>query len=399
MRILKFVGAFLGVLVIVFFLSFGYNLHALFTLFENSKDLQEGQEWVSKTESLEGLTEYIGAHPDRVSVVSRSLSNPDTTISFSPNKPHTLGALSNFFLITTYAKQVAKGTLDPEEKISLKEIDRYQLPYIGSSDHEDAKSWLDNHDAINDQNQAPLKDWVQAMVIFDDLAVADYLYYRLTPDSISSTMQEMPLTNTDELLPFGGLYIAIKPTQGDTAFDRHFKRLKELAPEAFRDTVLKTEKRFLTDADYHNQTRNRFDDDEGLGIGFMERRDMLSLFPKSTAQELSQLMVRLQQDSLISETVSKRVKELMNWPFEQQNLNNDFKYYGAIYDSRLGLLNGIDYGASTYSGEPFGQAVFFDSLQVAFWFHMSSSMMHEDYQQRLMWDPALRNATQQEIAK
>ena len=87
----------------------------------------------------------------------------------------------------------------------------------------------------------------------------------------------------------------------------------------------------------------------------------------------------------------------MDWPYERQSLNSDFNFYGAIYDNRLGLLNGLDYGASTYTQEPFGQALFFDSLQVAFWFHMSSNLMHQDYQQRLMWDPALREATLKEI--
>jgi len=399
MRILKFIGAFLVTLIIVFFLSFGYNLHALRTLFKNSKDLKEGQEWVSKTSSLKGLTEYIGQHPNRVSVVSRSLTNSDTTINFSPDKAHTLGALSNFFLLATYARQVEDGTLNPNEMVSLKEIDHYQLPYIGSSDHNDSKDWLDNHKAINSKNEAPLKDLMQASIIFDDLAIADYLFYKLDPDSIKSTMDLMNVKHTDVPLPFAGMYIAIKPTSQDTSFQAHFNRLKNLSKQAFRDTVLAAEHRFLTDKNYHEKTHDRFDDDEGLGIGFMERRDILTLFPKSTASELSHLMAQLQQDSLISKAVSKRIKEMMDWPYEQQNLNNDFKYYGAIYDSRLGLLNGIDYGASTYSGEPFAQAVFFDSLQVAFWFHMSSSMMHEDYQQRLMWDPALRAATKQEIAK
>ncbi|MDZ7682200.1 MAG: hypothetical protein U5J63_10955 [Fodinibius sp.] len=158
--------------------------------------------------------------------------------------------------------------------------------------------------------------------------------------------------------------------------------------------------KYMDDEQFRQRTNNLFDEQQGLGIGFTERRDILQLFPKSTAGELSQLMVQLEQDSLISVAVSKRVKNLMDWPYGEQSLNSDFESYGAIYDNRLGLLNGMDYGASVYSEEPFGQAVFFDSLQVAFWFHMSSNLMHQDYQQRLMWDPALRTrCTLQEIAK
>ena len=43
MRILKFVGVFIGTLLIVFLIVFGFNLDALETLYNNSGDLQEGQ--------------------------------------------------------------------------------------------------------------------------------------------------------------------------------------------------------------------------------------------------------------------------------------------------------------------------------------------------------------------
>ncbi|MGD8427716.1 MAG: hypothetical protein PVH63_08785 [Balneolaceae bacterium] len=399
MRILKFIGAFLGTLLLIFFLSFGFNLHALYTLFNNTKDLKEGQEWVSKTSSLKGLTEYIGAQPHRVSVVSRSITNPDTTISYSADRPRTLGALSNFFLLATYAQLVETRTIDPGELISLADINRYQLPYINSSNHENAKDWLEDKKLVNSENKARLDDLVQASITFDDLAISDFLFYKLGPKSIRQTMDLMTTQKTDEPLPFAGLYITVKPEQGDSSFKAHFNRLRNLSKQRFRDSVLATENRFLTDEHFRTSVNEHFDNDQGLGIGFMERRDILSLFPKSTARELAGLMVQLQQDSLISKAVSSRIKAFMDWPYEQENLNNDFEYYGAIYDSRLGLLNGIDYGASTYSGEPFGQAVFFDSLQVAFWFHMSSSLMNQDYQQRLIWDPALRAATREEISK
>ncbi|MGA1464646.1 MAG: hypothetical protein ACO363_02765 [Balneolaceae bacterium] len=55
----------------------------------------------------------------------------------------------------------------------------------------------------------------------------------------------------------------------------------------------------------------------------------------------------------------------------------------------MGLLNGIDIGTSKYTGNTTVQAVFFDRLEIAFWFHMSSNHMHQDFQQRMMYDPAM----------
>ncbi len=397
MRILKFIGAAIGSLVLVFFLVFGFNLDALSTLFKNSGDLQEGQEWVSKTTSLKDLTEYIAAHPRNVSVVSQSTINPDTTINFRGNEQHTMGTLSNFFLITTYARLVEADSLNPKELIPIKNTDVYQVPFIDASNHDDAVNFLENKGAITSDNEGPLHELVEAAIIFNDLAISDYLYFRLGQDAISNTMDKLELSDTDLPLPFSGLYITLNPATTGKDFSTNFEHLQTLSRQAFQDTVLAKTHQFQTDSLYRQQVLKTFESNDGLNIQFRERRDMLDLFPASTAQELSELMVRLENDALLSQPISRRVKEIMDWPFEQQSLNSDFNHYGAIYDSRLGLLNGIDYGASTYSGEPFGQAVFFDSLQVAFWFHMSSNLMHQDYQQRLMWDPALRETTLQQI--
>lgn len=399
MRIFKFIGVFLGTLLLVFLITFGFNLDALYTLYDNSEDLQEGQEWVSRATSLKGLTKYIGENPEHSAVVSRSITNPDTTIAYRAHQLRTMGTLSNFFLITTYAQLVESGEIDPEELIPLERIDRYQLPYIDASKHDDAQNALNSQKVITSDNQVPLNELVQSTITYNDLAASDYLFYKLGQDAVNQTYELLDLGHTDRPLPFAGLYITLHPALANSDFYSHFSQLQKMSRDKFREQVLTNMDRYINDEKFHESVNSVFDQHQGLGIGFTERRDILSLFPKSTAEELTNLMVELEQDSLISAPVSKRVKDLMDWPYDEQGLNNDFEYYGAIYDSRLGLLNGLDYGASVYSGEPFAQAVFFDSLQVAFWFHMSSSLMHQDYQQRLMWDPALRTATLQEIHK
>jgi hypothetical protein len=399
MRILKFIGVFLGTLILTFFVVFGFNLDALKTLYNNSGDLQEGQKWVSKATSLKGLTQYIGSNPQHSTIVSRSVSNPDTTIAYRADNPRTMGTLSNFFLIATYARLVENGQIDPNALISLDKTDRFLLPYIDESHHDDAKTALQNRDLVTNEGQAPLNELLQVAIIYNDLAISDFLYYKLGQQVINETFDLLELTSTDRPLPFSGLYITLHPDLAKDEFDTHFEKLSALSKSKFQAKVLNNANRFRTDDAFHNRVTKLFEEEQGLGIGFKERRNILSLFPKSTGQELTELMIQLEQNKLISASVSERIKGMMDWPYQEQGLNNDFEYYGALYDNRLGLLNGIDYGASVYSGEPFGQAVFFDSLQVAFWFHMSSNLMHQDYQQRMMWDPALRQATLQEISK
>lgn len=166
---------------------------------------------------------------------------------------------------------------------------------------------------------------------------------------------------------------------------------------ALNDSVFALSRRYVEDQNYRSEVNHLYEENQGLGIHFREHRDILMLFPQSTSNEMADLMRQLNSDELLSEDISKRIKDIMSWPMDlDRRLDNDLADYGAIYDSRLGLVNGIDYGTSSYNGDRFAQAVSFDSLQIAFWFHMSSNLIHQDFMQRLMWDPALRTATDRE---
>lgn len=396
LRILKFIGAFLGTLLVVLLIVFGFNLSALTTLVENSDDLQEGSEWVAEATSLKGLTEYMGAHPGRVSLVSAGIDEPDSTIRYGPHAPRTMGTLSNFLLLAEYVRRVEEGGLDPEETVSLEEVDRFQLPYVDASHHRSAVRSLREHGATGETD---LKNLVRAAVEFNDLAAADYLWFRLSSpggEPLAHLMEELELAETEMPLPFSGLYILMNPHLERKSFDGHIDSLVRLPRDEFAEGAIRAARRFSREGAYRERVLESFREHEGPGVGFAERRDALVLFPKSTAAEMSRLMEQLSRERLISPRISRAIKAVMEWPLEGR-LERDFSRYGAIYDSRLGMAAGIDYGTSSYTGRSYAQALFFDPLQVAFWFHLSSNLMHQDLQQRLIWDPALRTATRRAV--
>lgn len=399
LRILKFLGAFLTAFLFIFLIVFGFNMNALFTLMENSEDIQEGQEWVAKTQSLKGLTEYIAEQPERVSIASIAIENPDSSILYNERTPRTMGILSNIFTVIEFARQAENGELDPNEQVSLSEVDQYQLPYVDASNHSTAVDMLDDRGKISERNTVAIADLVQVSVEFNDLAVSDYLFYRFGSARLDSLMERLNLEETESPLPFSGLYTLMKPALYNMEAQQRMDSLSAMSRTVFDSLAIANGKKIAEDEAFKEQVFSQFRRDEGLNIPFAMQRDLLDFFPKTTAWEMANLMKSIQQEVLISSGVSRRIKEIMSWPLKSSRLKSDFSSYGAYYDSRLGLVNGIDFGASTYSEEPFAQAVFFDDLQLAFWFHMSSNLIHQDFEQRLIWDPALREATVNEIRK
>ena len=383
-RAFKFLFTFLAAAAFVFAMVIGLNYSGFETLFENEEGMAEGSQYIENTYSLAGLAEFIGEHPEWVSITSYNINNPDSGIYYQEDIPRALGATSNVFLLMEYERQIAEGLLDPTESISLAEIKKFALPEISEN----------NHDKLIEEfedGSAPLDDVVLAMLQNSDLVSADYLWFRLGEDNIRTLIDSLDMPETALPLPFSGMYMAINPTLNDTS------ELDSMSYAEFATKSIAEAQRLKDDSDYNEQVKDQFYDDR-LSLTFMQERDALAYFPQASTSDLAELMARLLKDEVINPKVSEQIKEKLRWPMGSEPIARSFEDYGAIYDNRMGLLGGIDFGTSIYDGHTSVQAVFFNQLPVGFWVHMSANHMQEDYQQRLIWDPALYETTLKEIA-
>ena len=383
-RAFKFLLTFLAAAAFVFAMVIGLNYSGFETLFENEEGMAEGSQYIENTYSLAGLAEFIGEHPEWVSITSYNVNNPDSGISYREDVPRALGATGNIFLVMEYERQVANGILDPTELISLQEIKKFALPEISENNHNKLIEEFED-------GNTPLDDVVLAMLQNSDLVSADYLWFRLGEENIRTLIDSLGMPQTSLPLPFSGMYTAINPELNDTT------GINEMSFAEFAEKSISEARRLNNDPSYNQKVKDQFDDDR-LSLTFMQERDALEHFPQATTAQLADLMVRLLRDEVISPQISEQIKEKLRWPMGSEPISRSFEDYGAIYDNRMGLLGGIDFGTSIYDGHTSVQAVFFDQLPVGFWVHMSANHMQEDFQQRLIWDPALYQTTQKEIA-
>lgn len=383
-RALKFLLVFLAAAAFVFAMIIGLNYSGFKTLFENEEGMAEGSQYIENTYSLKGLARFVGEHPEWVSITSYNIEQPDSGIYYRENTPRSLGAATNLFLLMEYERQVLEEELNPEEIISLEEIRKFALPEISQNNHQKLIEEFEG-------GTAPLDDVVKAMIQNSDLVAADYLWFRLGEENIRALMDSLKLSETALPLPFSGMYITINPSLNDTS------DLAEISFGEFAERAIKAAEDLKDNPDFNQRIKNQFDDDR-ISLTFMQERDALAYFPKATTLELANLMARLYRGELFSPELSSVVKTKLSWPLQSAAIARNFREYGAIYDNRMGLLGGIDFGTSIYDGHTSVQAVFFDRLPVGFWVHMSANHMQEDYQQRLIWDPALYETTLNEIS-
>lgn len=385
-RVLIFLGITLVVFGVVFGIVFGLGWEAFDTINKNRTGLAEGSEWVEKTYSLQGLTEYIGANPQHVSVVSYNVNAPDSGIFYNADTPRTMGALQNILLLIEYERQVEEGILDPGKQVQISELEPFILPKMNERAHRAALADL----SLSKGDNISIDNLVAAVIKYNDLVMADWLFYFLesNADSGVSTwdnlLRELPLSLKNRPEPFIGIYISLQK-----GWDGSIPETLTSVPRSHADS-------YIQDESFRNEIYGQFEQDY-IGLNFQQERDALVYFPKVIPKEFVDVIARIQRGELISAEASQRIKDKLRWPKDSTPIKRSFTDYGAIYDTRMGMLSGIDFGTSIYDDHTSVQAVFFDSLQIAFWLHMSANHMQEDYQQRLIWDPALYDATQKAI--
>ncbi len=386
-RALTFAFIFLAVAVMVFGSIFLFNMDAFVTFFKNRQAMSEGSEWVEKTYSLKALTEYIEANPEHVSVASIVISKPDSAIYFESSTPHTLGTLGNIFIIAGMLNAFENDTLNPDSTFSWVETDRYLLPGVYESDHQNSKSEALENGWIKD-GEISYYNALKILARGNSMPLSDYFRSRFDHRYWTELVRKSGLENTDTPLPFSGLYLAISPAIQGKSFDGIKSEWNRLSDKEWEQLVIDSADKFAK----NDSVRNRYVEilnERRIGLNFTEERDALAMFPKTTALEMVKLLQNIIEKQFISESVSSKILELIEWADDQQVIRRNFENYGAIYDNRMGLLSGIDVGTSAYTGDTTVQAVFFDRIPISFWFHMSSNYMHQDFQQRLIYDPAL----------
>ncbi|MDX1640981.1 MAG: hypothetical protein R3220_04760 [Balneolaceae bacterium] len=385
---MKFIGVFLVTALILFGFVFGLNWRAFSTFFENRKAMTEGSEWVSKTGSLKGLSEFVAETPQYSSFASVVVSVPDSSIYYQENSPRVMGTTANFFILIAYAEKFDSGEMNPEQTILWSEVSGYQLPEVEESIHQESLNAAEERGWI-DEGSITLENALSLLAQYGDLALADYLWWQVDENTWTQLLDTLNLSSTDMPLPYSGLYQAISPGLMKMENAEIVERWQHGNSKKWRAHVMDLSRSYVDDPDFRNQVRS-YMEDERLGNTFMEERDAMILFPKTTAEEMTNLLQAMVQDSLINRNVSRILKNFMDWPRDvQPRIEQDLSMYGAIYDNRMGLLNGIDFGTSAYTGDTTVQAFYLDRLPIGFWFHASGSQMHQDFMQRMIYDPAM----------
>lgn len=392
MRLLKFVLVFLAATIFVLTLVLTLNWQEFNLLFENRSAMQEGNEWVERIYSSEGLTDYILENPGHVSLVSFSPADSLPDYSFEPDTPRAMGMMSVLLLTAAFEEAIAQGRFSEELSLPLDQVSLYQLPDVGQDRHDQFLAFIHSEGLADGDHSLELGSALPLLTRFRSMALYDYLLELFGFEEMNAFMWRNGLGSTDPLLPFSGLYLTLSPTIQQEPFEQLIQRWRQENRRDFESEVMENTRRYITGMERDDWRQVL--DNERLGTGFMGERDMLEFFPTTTAREMGQLMQDIWNEEFVSENVSLELKDQMRTAVAAAPLPQQFSDYGALYDDRIGLMNGIGFNTQAATGETTLLVLMFDRLQVGVWFHMSSRLSNQRYMQYLASEPELQTRFQ-----
>jgi len=385
MRIAKFLAVFVLVTGLVYLVVFGLNFNVFKTVFTNQEALAEGSEWIEKTYSLAGMTEFVAAHPDLVSVVLLSMDTTSTRqLSFQPLTPRAMGATTHFLLLLAYAEAVELGEVAPSQEVELQRLERFVVPGHEPNRHRESLLLLSQL-GLADEGLTTLDAIVRLMVTRNHQPSADYVYHLLGSDRVTATVRKWLGDQAELPLTWSAFYTAatldMLPYDAQTNRARR-DRLAEQARIVFEQ--LDSESMSVTGL----LPEDRKND---VAYTFFEEKALYRLHPHVIPDHLARTMLHVLTDPEFPGR--NMVMEHMRWPMENPEIMRDFSDVGAVFDSRIAVSNGVSFGTSAYTGETFASVTFFDQLPVGFWMHMSSNLINQDFQLRMKFDPAMFERT------
>lgn len=360
-------------------------------VFDNTDGLKEGTEWIEKTYSLGGLIEYLTEQPQFTAVYSVSESADADLISHNPDQLHTMGALQHLLAASYLYELESNGTDVLQSTINWDDISRVQLPNYYYSNHESALDYLAENEAIS-QNEVMVRDLIDAMIVNNDYAIHDYLLHTFRLDTVSIAKN----FTIDTIQPFAGLALAMHPTVQNKSFDELITSYREMDRGEFNRKVNTLFQNWLEDEAKRDQYLKIFED-EDYGLTFLQEKETYDVYPQTTARDFTLYMKDILQGNNWNSSLTESFTDHLRWMLEDRAVNYQFYDYGGGYESRIGLLNGFDFGIVDSTDAYRYQTVFFDQVPIALWFHLSSNFMNQDYQRRLIWDPELRDRTIQAV--
>ncbi|MFD1179484.1 serine hydrolase [Paenibacillus puldeungensis] len=309
--------------------------------------------WMAKRQidrkTEQDVLEFLAQQPDCSSVVA--IENGQVVIDYQSNVKRPLASVLKIVIAAEFAEQAAQGTIQPDEMISLADLNRF---YIPNSDGNAHSSWLghlgqETTDGAESSGFVPLIEVTRGMIQFSSNANTEFLMEKLGLDNINRRITALGLSEHDPIYPVSSAMLMYAHLIKNDCLS---SRQAEQAMKNFSDEQYVAIANQLFDM--IRQLPDTISDLNRINLPLSAQAVWSDRLPRSTAKEYAQLLQSIQNGERLSPIALPIFYDIME---RKPNPESPIERIGFKGGSTLDILNEALYYRDKAGNE--GQLVIF----------------------------------------
>lgn len=255
--------------------------------------------WMAKRQidrkTEQDVLEFLVKHPDCSSVVA--IENGQVIIDYQSDVKRPLASVLKIVIAAEFAEQAAQGMIQPDEMISLTDLNRFYIPRSDGNAH---PSWLEHLgqgsvDESKDFSFVPLIEVAKGMIQFSSNANTEFLMEKLGLDNINRRISALGLSEHDPIYPISSAMLIYAHLIKN---DRLSSRQAEIAMKNLSDEQYVAKAKQLFEM-IHRQSET-ISDLNSVKFPLSSQAVWSDRLPRSTAKEYAQLLQSTQNGERLS---------------------------------------------------------------------------------------------------
>jgi beta-lactamase class A len=337
-------------------------------------------------EAAQSAFERILAAPETVGLAAYRVGQESQGVFLNAEAPMPLASVVKLIHLVAYVEAVAAGELNPNEQVSLEELESYYLPRLDLGAHAGALAELREEGRLLENPPGVRLEEVPWMMIrHSSNAAMDYLHMRLGQQRIEETAIELGLSSQTAPCPFLGQFLAMSNHTRLGRSDLGIVQEYVAEPARYGHEVMLLTEAFSMDPAFRERELSR----QQRPSPTIQRYFSEHLNPQASAAEYAGLMARIAQNGLNDGESSFLARRYLEWPMRFPANQALFSNLGYKNGSMPGILTTVYYAYPKGETVPIVVALFFRDLPNRTYQQWRRNVLaHDELARWLLADPS-----------
>lgn len=331
-------------------------------------------------QNAQSVYSFLKNNPDRAAI--RLVRNGEVLANVNPDKMMTLASTMKIIVAIEYAEQVAQGTIDPNEPVSLDELEKYYIPNTDGGAH---PGWKAEVKPKTEEGRVPLREVAKGMIKYSSNANTEWLIDRLGIQNVNQRIRTLGAADHDSIT-----YLVSALLVGKHQFpDKRGEDLRAAIDQLSDEEYGKITERIHLGLKTMTINKNELGD-----LSMPIQRAWSDKLPASTVATYGAIMKKINDRKYFDEKVHIYLDEVMEYLLENPANRQWLEHTGMKGGSTPFVLTKAMY-ATDKAGNRVELAYFFNDLQTSEYNGLLYGM--NDFELKILINPEFRDQIRDEL--